>query len=245
MKILVLGANGKTGKHLVEQLLLRNQSVKIIVRASANIAQSWIYDDRIEIVKADISYMTIDEAAHHIKDCRAIASCLGHNMSLKGIYGKPRKLVSATVALFCEAIKRSMLERPIKFVLMNTAGYRNKDNNEQISLLQKIAMAVIRKALPPHLDNEKAAEYLRKNIGKDSSKIQWVVVRPDNLITEDAVSVYDAELSPTSTLFNPYRVSRINVAHFMANLIKEPELWTKWRGKMPVIFNSAKHTSEM
>ena len=124
---------------------------------------------------------------------------------------------------------------------MNTAGYRNIDDNEQISLLQTIAMAIIRKVLPPHRDNETASEYLRKEIGKDVSRIQWAVVRPDNLTNEDTVSPYGAETSPTSTLFKPHKVSRINVAHFMARLITEPDLWTKWRGKMPVVFNISKH----
>lgn len=237
MKILVLGASGATGSHLVEQLLLKNQSIKIIVRPSATTPHSWIYDHRIEIIKAYISEMTVDEAVHHIKHCRAIVSCIGHTMSLKGIYGKPRKLVSDTIKLFCDAIKKGVFDSPIKFILMNTAGYRNKDNNEQISLLQKISMAIIRTLLPPHRDNECAAEYLRKDIGKDTQKIEWVVIRPDNLTTESTVSEYDTELSPTSTLFKPHKISRINVAHFMANLIKEPELWAKWRGKMPVVFN--------
>lgn len=237
MKILVLGASGATGGHLVEQLLLENQSIKIIVRPSANIPHSWIYDQRINVIKADISAMTSDEAVHHIKDCRAIVSCLGHNMSLKGIYGKPRKLVSDTIKLFCDAIRKGVFDSPMKFILMNTAGYRNKDNNEQISQLQKISMAIIRTVLPPHRDNEYAAEYLRKYIGKDNPKIEWVVVRPDNLTTESTVSAYDTELSPTSTLFKPHKVSRLNVAHFMAKLIQEPELWKKWRGNMPVIFN--------
>lgn len=240
MKILVLGASGATGKHLVEQLLLKNQSVKIIVRPSATIPNSWMYDHRIEIVKADISGMTSNEAAHYLKDCQAIASCLGHNMSLKGIYGKPRKLVADTIESFCDAIKKVVPDNPVKLVLMNTAGYRNKDNNERTSLFQKIAMAIIRATLPPHNDNEEAAEYLRKNIGKDAAKIQWVVVRPDNLTTENTVSAYETDISPVSTLFKPNKVSRINVAHFMASLLNERELWARWRGKMPVVFNASK-----
>lgn len=237
---MVLGASGATGRHLVAQLLLKNGSVKIIVRPSATIPESWIHDRRIEIVRADITGMTPDEAAHHIKDCQAIASCLGHNMSLKGIYGKPRKLVSDTIASFCEAIQKVAPYDPIKLVLMNTAGYRNKDENERISLPQKIAMAIIRATLPPHNDNEEAAEYLRETIGKDSAMIQWVVVRPDNLTTENTVSAYGTDMSPVGTLFKPNKVSRINVAHFMASLIDERQLWARWRGRMPVVFNADK-----
>lgn len=240
MKILVLGASGATGKHLVEQLLLRNQFLKIIVRPLANIPNSWINDSRIQIIRAEVSEMTSDEAAYHIKDCQAVASCIGHNMSLKGIYGMPQRLVLNSVELFCDAILKKASDRPVKFLLMNTAGYRNKDNNEQVSALQKIAMAIIRAVLPPHLDNELAADYLRRNIGQRISEMQWVVIRPDNLTEEDDVSAYDTNVSPTGTLFKPNKVSRINVAHFMAELITEHNLWERWKGRMPVIFNASK-----
>lgn len=42
---------------------------------------------------------------NYIKDCHAIASGLGHNMTWKGIYGHPIKLVSRTVQLICNAIE--------------------------------------------------------------------------------------------------------------------------------------------
>jgi hypothetical protein len=32
-------------------------------------------------------------------------------------------------------------------------------------------------------------------------------------------------------------ISRINVAHFMARLAVEDELWQEWKGQMPVIYN--------
>lgn len=31
--------------------------------------------------------------------------------------------------------------------------------------------------------------------------------------------------------------SRINVAHFMADLITDDGLWSRWKGQMPVIYN--------
>ena len=33
--------------------------------------------------------------------------------------------------------------------------------------------------------------------------------------------------------------SRINVAHFMADLITDSDTWNRWKGKMPVIYNKA------
>lgn len=40
MTILVAGASGATGKHLVEQLLISGEKVKIIVRPTTNIPAS-------------------------------------------------------------------------------------------------------------------------------------------------------------------------------------------------------------
>ena len=127
MKTLVVGASGETGKLLVEQLLKSGQTVKIIVRSKNNIPESWSDDSRITIIKNNITQMGVDEMTKHIAGCHAVASCLGHNPTLKGIYGKPRKLVANVVQLICEAILKNTFENPIKFVLMNTAGNSNRD----------------------------------------------------------------------------------------------------------------------
>ena len=72
------------------------------------------------------------------------------------------------------------LEGSTKFVLMNTAGNSNRDLNERISLAQKCVIELLRLPLPPHRDNEKAADYLRTKIGQDDRAVEWTAVRPDN-----------------------------------------------------------------
>ena len=90
------------------------------------------------------------------------------------------------------------------------------------------------------MDNEKAADYLRTQIGQDDGTIEWSAVRPDSLIDRDEVTEYEVHPSPTrSAILNPGSTSRINVAHFMARLITEDEPWDKWKGQMPVIYNKA------
>jgi len=178
--------------------------------------------------------------ADYIKDCQAVASCLGHNLTWKGIYGKPRKLVTNAVRLLCDAIKKNSPEKPIKFVLMNTAGNWNRDLAEPISTGEKLVIGLLRLLLPPHPDNEKAADLLRVDIGQKNKLIEWVAVRPDTLIDHGKVTEYELCASPTrSALFNPGKTSRINVGHFMTKLIVENDLWHKWKGQMPVIYNQA------
>jgi putative NADH-flavin reductase len=238
MTTLVIGASGATGKEVVNQLVLMGQNVKVILRPTANIPKKWDGDKSISIVRANISEISVTEMAGYIKDCQSVISCLGHNLTLSGIYGKPRKLVANAVELICNAIERNPSGNSFKLVLMNTTGNRNKDMNETLSLAEKIVMFLVRNLIPPQLDNENAANYLRLNIGQNNEKIQWVAVRPDSLINESNVSEYELFASPTrSPIFNSGKTSRINVGHFMARLVVENDLWEQWRGKMPVIYN--------
>ena len=238
MTTLVLGATGATGKQLVEQLLSMGQKVKLIVRPTGKIADTWMNNDKISIIKASISKISVSEMINYMNDCQSVASCLGHNITLKGIFGKPRNLVTDAIRLLTDAIQKNSPEKPIKFVLMNTTANRNRDLNEPISIGQKLVMGLIRLLVPPQLDNEKAADIFRVDIGQNNKLIQWVAVRPDTLINEDIVNEYEIYASPTrSALFNPGKTSRINVGHFMAKLIVDNDLWSKWKGQMPVVYN--------
>lgn len=238
MTTLVVGASGATGKQLVEQLLNMGQKVKVIIRPIGKTTDTWKSNDKISIIEANISEISVNEMMNYLIDCQSVASCLGHNITLKGIFGKPRKLVTDAIKLLCMAIQKNSPDKPIKFVLMNTTGNRNRDLNESISIGEKLVMGLIRLLVPPQPDNEKAADFLRVSIGQNNKLIDWVAVRPDTLINEDIVNEYELYASPIrSTLSNPGKTSRINVGHFMSRLIVENDLWNKWKGQMPVIYN--------
>ncbi len=242
MTILVVGATGATGSKLVEQLLMLNQRVKIIVRSPEKLPDAWKTNDNLQIITASVLDLTDAEIREIIKDCDAVASCLGHNLSWKGIYGQPRELVTDATRRLCDAIKFNKQQRAVKFVLMNTTGNRNRDLDEPISFAQKCVIGLLRLLLPPHVDNEKAADYLRIEMGQNNPYVEWTAVRPDGLINEEMVTDYTIYPSPTrSAIFNAGKVSRINVAHFMARLIDDADLWAKWKGQMPVIYSAVAH----
>ncbi|NJN28615.1 MAG: NAD(P)H-binding protein [Cyclobacteriaceae bacterium] len=239
MTTLIVGASGATGSLVVNQLLDKGVNVRVIVRSPDKIPDTWKNSDMVHIIYASISEIGADDMAKYVEDCDAVVSCLGHNLSFKGIYGKPRRLVTNVVRNLCEAIKkRKAISKPVKFVLMNTTGNRNKNLQEPISPAHKMAIALIRLLLPPHVDNEKAAEYLRVELGQNDRSIAWVAVRPDSLINASVVSAYEVHPSPTrNPIFDAGTTSRINVANFMAELLTRNELWEKWKGQMPVIYN--------
>jgi hypothetical protein len=199
--------------------------------------------DKVSVVGSSVLDLGEVELAQHVDGCDAVASCLGHTLSLKGMYGHPRRLVTDSTRRLCLAIKASRSATPTRFVLMNTAGNSNRDLDEPVSFSHRCVISLLRLLLPPHADNEEAADYLRTNIGQNHGDIEWAAVRPDNLIDEKEVTEYEVHASPIrSAIFDAGVVSRINVGHFMADLITEDDTWNKWKGKMPVIYNKARPT---
>ncbi|MCF7807343.1 MAG: NAD(P)H-binding protein [Candidatus Marinimicrobia bacterium] len=238
MNILIVGATGATGKRLVEQLLERGQSVKAFVREGSELPEGVRGHKDLTIINGSVLDLPDMELVTHVKDCDAVVSCLGHNISFKGLFLPPRKLVRDSIRKLYQAVQLHEYPMPVKFLLMNTTGNRNRDLNEKISLKHRIVVALLRILLPPQADNEAAANFLRVHVGQTDDKVEWLAVRPDGLIDEEAVTGYDVHPSPVrDPIFDAGQTSRINVAHFMAELILNTELWNKWKGQMPVIYN--------
>jgi len=238
MNNLIVGASGATGRLLTEELLNRGQFVKVIVRSPDRLPTAIKNHDNLSVIQASVLNLSDAELAQHVKGCDAVASCLGHNMTFKGIYGQPRKLVTEATRRLCEAVRANAPEKPVKFVLMNTVGNRNRDLDEPIAFAQKLVVGLLRLLLPPQADNEQAAEYLRSTVGQNDKQIEWAVVRPDSLLDEAKVTPYDIYPSPIrSAIFDPGQTSRVNVGHFMADLMTEDDIWRQWQGQMPVIYN--------
>ena len=182
--------------------------------------------------------LTDEEMAEHVKDCDAVVSCLGHVMDLKGIFGDPKRLCTDATRRLCDAIEENRPTKPTKFILMNTVGVQNPDLEEKRAWFERWLLTFLRHTLPPHRDNETAAEHLHQNVGKKSKHVEWCSVRPDSLVDAE-ISLYDLEQSPTTSILSGGPTARANVAHFMIELVENAELWSRWRFGMPVIMNSS------
>jgi len=240
IKVLVVGASGATGKLVVSELLQRNIEVLSIVRPTSSLLNEMGRYPGYHEVLASIDDFSDQELASHLNGCDVVVSCLGHNLTFKGMFGEPRRLVTDTIKKVASAIGLLESGNKTKIILMNTTGNSNRDIPEKPPLSQRIVISILRLLLPPHVDNEQAADFLRTKIGQHHQKIEWVAVRPDSLTNESAVTKYQIHPSPTrNAIFDSAPTSRENVANFMANLAIDPELWSIWKGKMPVIYNDA------
>jgi len=240
MTTLVVGANGATGRLVVEQLLDQGETVRAIVRSLDSFPVSLKQHNQLTITEASLLDMSNAELLTQVQGCNAVASCLGHNLTLKGMFGHPKRLVSDGVRRICDAIEKTIPDAPVKFILMNTTGNKNKLAGETVSLAQSVVVGLIRQLLPPHADNEIAAAYLQSNFGTNQKVIEWTAVRPDSLIDEESVTEYYVHPSPIrSAIFDAGKTSRVNVAYFMSQLIINDSAWEKWKYQMPVVYNAS------
>ena len=240
MTTLVMGGTGKTGRLLVQQLLNRGEAVRAIVRSADNLPVELDAHPMLTLIIASVLELSDEDLEKYVDGCTAVASCLGHNLTFRGLFGAPRRLVTESVRRICAAIRRKNPDRPVRFVLMNTAGNSNRDLKESVSFAHRVVITLLRIFLPPHADNEQAADFLLTELGQHDEAVEWVAVRPDSLIDEDDATEYDLFPSPTrDAIFNSGLTSRVNVAHFMAQLITNDNCWQEWKGQMPVIYNQA------
>lgn len=237
MRVLVLGASGATGKHVVRQFIKRQIHTRILIRKNAVVPHDVQEHPLVEIVKGNINELNDAEMNQLLRDCDVIISCLGHNLTLKGMFGKPRYLVFDAIKRICETVPKRAGKR-VKLILMSTTGYTNTLSGETNSLGEKIILSLLKLLLPPHRDNVKAANYLIAKMGKEDGNVGWVAVRPDTLVNHDEESPYEVCESPVrSPIFNAGKTSRINVGYFMAELAIDENLWKCWEFKTPVIYN--------
>ncbi|MFQ5674820.1 MAG: NAD(P)-binding oxidoreductase [bacterium] len=239
-KMLVVGASGATGRLLTQILLQKKNKVIAIVRNKNSLSHLISGHPNLQVVEAEVSNLSVSDLAPMLKECSSVLSCLGHNLTFKGLFGHPRRLVTDTIEKITLAIESNDLESVTKIILMNTNGNSNRDIPEKPPFSQRLVVGILRLVLPPHVDNEKAADYLRLNVNNKHKNIEWAAVRPDSLMDEDHVTPFDVYPSPIrNAIFDSVPTSRINVAEFMSELACDNELWSKWKGKMPVIYNHA------
>jgi nucleoside-diphosphate-sugar epimerase len=237
-KVLVVGATGATGKHVVQILLDKGQNVHVIARSKEKmlgLLKEQDYGDRLTITEGSLLDLKDEEISEKTKDCQAIVSCLGHNMTVSGLWGHPRKLVTDAATRLTTAMPKN---KGCKFILMGSDGVSHPDNttDKRRGLMERSMLFLLRYLIPPHADNEGAALFLYEN----RELFEWSVVRPTDFIDADEVSEYDIFEQQQGSLFGSGVATRANVADFMVKLIMEEETWGKYKHKMPILYDKKK-----
>ena len=171
--ILVFGATGQTGKLVVEKSLANDHKVHVIVRSRNRLPSEILEHPNITLVEANVLDLMDEQMADLVKECDAVVSCLGHVISFKGIFGEPKLLCTEATKRLCKAIESNRPTSPVKFILMNTVGVSNPDLREQREWFERVVLTLLRWLIPPHKDNEMAAQHLHANIGPEKKYVEW------------------------------------------------------------------------
>jgi nucleoside-diphosphate-sugar epimerase len=237
-RVLILGATGRTGSHVLAQLRERGVPVRAIVRSADRLPAGAADDPLLDVVEADLLSLSPETLAEHLADCATVISCLGHTISVRGILGPPHDLVRRAVALVRAAVEVVQPAAPVHLILMSSVSVNQPGHaDSRRGRGERAYMWGMRAVVPPARDNQRAADLLAHDVGPDDLHLQWVVVRPDTL-TQGAVAEYRVHEALVSSLFRPDSTRMAEVAHFMCELATDDAAWQRWRGRMPVIIDA-------
>lgn len=198
LNILIVGANGGTGKEAVTIALQEGHRVTALLRNPANLS---LTHPHLEVVQGDI--MQPETFARYLKNKDAVISAIGVKGGL--FSDKPTTLYSQGNANLLQAMKKSGVNR-VFFISASAI---------EISpvipfFVQLVAKYLIQKLLRHMYHDIRLMEKLVKE-----SDVNWTIMRPPQLTNKPATGEY--RIAIDHFLKNCLKISRADLAHFMIN----------------------------
>jgi hypothetical protein len=159
LKLLVIGATGRTGGEIVQQALAKGHSVTAFVRAPEKIV---LKSERLNVFKGDA--MNEDHLAAAMQDHDAVLITLGP----REVFKRSSMMRDSALAT-AHAMRRAAVKRLV--VLSASAHFPGIQN--------RIASFILRN----HMRDSLAMEAVVTDSGLD-----WTIARPPRLTTEDSVT---------------------------------------------------------
>lgn len=235
--VLLLGATGRTGLCALDHLTARGATVRAIVRSPHKVPPHLRTRPGVELIEATL--LDLDDAAlqRYTRGVDVVISCLGHELTLRGVFGAPRDLVTKAMERVTAAVRANGAERPTRIVLMSSVSVNRPGGlDTRRGGFERAFLWFLRAVLPPARDNQSAADFLLEKVGQSDPLLEWVVVRPDALITGDP-GAYTLHEGLVDSVFSPGQTTMNNIGRFMTELATDDATWARWRGQLPVIVN--------
>jgi putative NADH-flavin reductase len=198
MKLIIFGATGGTGRHLVDQALEQGHEVTVFVRDPAK-----LHSQHVRIIKGDVlDYPTVERS---LKGQEAVLSALGSPANKIGVI-RSKGTLNIVTAMAKTGVRR--------FVCQTSLGYG--DSKEALSrtpfyFKYLIVPFILKKGFADHALQE---EHIRQ------SHLDWVIVRPGNL-TDNAFTGKYRHGFPYSDNKIQVKISRADVADFMLKQLSD------------------------
>jgi putative NADH-flavin reductase len=156
MKLAILGATGKTGRHLLEQALAQGHAVTVLARNPDKLAQR---HDRLNVIQGDIRDAA--KVAQAVAGAEAVLSVLGPTSN------KPERAVSQGMDNILAAMRQHGVRR-----LIQAAGAGVRDPQDTPTLVHAFFGGLVR-LLSPNVvaDMVEVVDKVRQ------SGLDWTIVR--------------------------------------------------------------------
>lgn len=242
MRVLLFGATGGCGSQVLTRLLDRGVETTVLVRSEDRLPEGAASNPLLRVVVEPRGHLALGQSAlvDVIRGSDAVVSCLGHNLSLSGVFGAPRRLCRDTTAAVLAAARALAPARPLKYIVVSTEGVDHPGGADSATLTRGLAerfvLWLLSWVLPPHADNMSVVDYLHEEASGDPH-VEFCAVRPSDMVDAEE-SAYELHATLQSGIFNAGTTSRANVGAFMADLATKRDLWDTWRGTYPHILDA-------
>ncbi len=200
MRLLIVGASGGTGSHLIEQALAGGHSVTALARDPSSI---WVKHERLAVVQGDVrDAERMDQVVSAGID--AVLSALGPGK------GSPRNLLMLGTRNLVAAMEHYSVLRLV--VLMSASV---SDPRDEASRSRGLGPTLRRLAPGNALDDAEAAAAVLR-----ASTLDWVLVRAPRLTDGAHTSFY---LTGYLKAGSVHAISRSDVAEFMLKQLTDDE----------------------
>jgi putative NADH-flavin reductase len=202
VKLLILGATGKTGRQLVTQALEKGHTVTILARDRSKVG---LQHERLRIIEGDVTNnAALGEA---MGDQDAVISAIGRGMSFKSENLIERSVPAILVTMQTHGIRR----------LMFTSAMGVGASYGDAPVMAKLFFRTLLRGI-----------YADKAIGEQmirNSTLEWTIVQPVQLNDGPLTKNYRAaERLPLS---GKPQVSRADTAHFILDRLHDPSTFGK------------------
>ena len=197
VKLLILGATGRLGRHLVTQALERGHDVTILVRHRSKVD---LQHERLHIIEGDVTNNAVLGEA--MREQNAVISAIGRGMSFKSEHLIERSVPGILVTMQTHGVRRLMFTSAMGV----GASYRDAP------VMAKLFFRTLLRGI-----------YADKAIGEQmirNSALEWTIVQPVQLNDGPLTKNYRAaESLPMSGM---PQISRADTAHFVLDRLHDP-----------------------
>lgn len=194
MKVLIFGASGKTGHHLIRVALSRRHKVSAFVRDPSRLLIDY---SRLRIFEGDVR--DIEAVGNAVRGQDAVVCALGVRVK------SPSNVLSEGTWNIVRAMKSHDVRR---LICLSSAGVLGNDAG---FILRRIQIPLLYRHI---FEDKKRQLEIVQNSGLD-----WVVIRPPALNDDPLIGKY--EISKDRPVNRT--ITRIDLAIFMINQLKSKE----------------------